>query len=133
MYQEGLEQYDSILEEYEAKSAQCAEIIKSFPDSESAKLFELLKKLEKNRDFKKLITEVYLQQEAIKLTHQLVQPGLKEDWIRDRLVGVSCLKDFFFNIEKAYHEGLERTEAAKADLAYYESELDQLRANEITE
>jgi len=63
---------------------------------------EMLKRLEKNKDFKKLIMTGYLEEEAVRLVGLLMDGEMQEDqdqeMIKRELYAISSLRIFFNNV-----------------------------------
>ncbi len=68
-------------------------------------LYDMLLKLQKNREFKKVINEFYLNEEAVRLTHLLADPAWStEDSQREiveDLKAIAGLKKFFLKLRQA--------------------------------
>jgi hypothetical protein len=105
---------------------QIEQIEVSLEDAKQAvALRDAVLRLEKNRDFKKLIEQGYLTEEAVRLTHLLAHPAMAErqdDLITD-LKGISAFKAYI-------HQIMATGNMAEVSLKEHEEALDELRAVE---
>lgn len=83
------------------------------------------KRLTDNRDFKELVLEGYLRDEAIRLAHISADGNMKEyrDEIMLSMQGISLFRQFMQNI-------IRMGDMAQAELYDYEQALDDVRAEE---
>jgi hypothetical protein len=86
-------------------------------------LAESLKRLESNRDFKKIIGELYLNQEAIRLVHAKADPALQLDKHQSNIIrdidAIGSFAGFLSTIHingRRASEGLKDDEATRTEL-----------------
>lgn len=128
MFEQGLVSPEATpMEEMQATMDNHRELIENFESLEQVKLYKILKKLQSNREFKKLIGEVYLKNEATRLVHLKAHEAMNNEksqrFLDNQITGVGCLNQFFLNIESAYEEACGHVAYAKEDLALMENEM----------
>lgn len=90
-------------------------------------LRDALRRLSKNRDFKKLVLEQYFEKEPVRLCmlradHNFQDPKDQADLLKE-LDAIGCLQQFFRSV-------LILGDRAEGALAEYEEELAEMRAEE---
>lgn len=103
---------------------QVRRIEQSIRDSvKEVELAEALQRLKNNRDFKRVVVDGYLTQEAIRLTHSMADPGLQspesQQSIQLQLRAISELNSFFTRT-------LEQANLARKAIAYNEQAREEL-------
>lgn len=80
------------------------ELLKEVDDGYYTKLYEALKRLQDNPDFKLVIEQGYLKDKAIAGVNMLSMPHIKKQGIRpdvmEELISISNLREYFFTIEQ---------------------------------
>lgn len=88
-----------------------------------------LARLKSNKDFKKIIGELYFREEAVRLVHAKSDPALQSPEIQKALLSqmdaIGNLQSFFLNIERLAQQGMKELDSAeelRAELANGEAE-----------
>lgn len=84
---------------------------------------DAIARLEKNRDFKKVILDLYFGDHAQRIAHLYSDPNVEREEVHNQLIGIGVLKQFLLAQRQMGQNALD----AMQD---YEGTLDELRSQE---
>lgn len=78
-------------------------------------LSDVLKRLESNRDFKKIVTELYFKEEAVRLVHLKADPAMQADKMQANIDRDITAIGVFAGFLREIHKNGDRARMSKAD------------------
>jgi hypothetical protein len=87
---------------------------------------EAVKRLFKNRDFKKIFTDGYFKEEPARLVALMTDPEFQSEerqrMLRDDMIGISSLRRYLMNVQRLGYQMEQRIKASEEELQELQEE-----------